>query len=311
MRASKSPAGNRVENLVKGTTGQKQKIWIAWLLIAPALLIRSFTTLYPFAQTFYNSLFNLSMFHKKQNGYVGLKNFLSLVTDSNFLGSLEFTVIFTVASVLLHLVLGVCLAVMLNQKFKGKRLLRTVTLLPWAMPMVVVGIAAKWGFNGRYGLINDVIGWFIPNFHYDWLVNKGTARLAVILVDVWKNVPFFSILVLSSLQFIPEELYESARVDGSGPIHSFFHITLPLIMKNILTVTIFITMWRMSSFDVVYAMTQGGPVGSTSLLAYRIYMEAFSMMNLGYASAISVVLFLVMVILALINSKIISRIDDY
>ena len=310
MMAKKASSGTKAVSLTKGSNGRKQKIWIAWVLVAPALLIRSFTTLYPFLKTFYNSLFNLSLFKRSSNGFVGLQNFIDMMKDSNFLKSLEFTAIFTAVSMVFHIVLGVCLALLLNQKFKGRKLLRTVTLLPWAMPMVVVGIAAKWAFNGEYGLVNDVIGWFTPGFHYDWLVYKGTARAAVIAVDLWKDVPFFAILVLSSLQFIPEELYESARVDGSNAVNSFFHITLPLITKNILTLTIFFTMWRMTSFDIVYAMTSGGPANATSLLANRISMEAFSMMNLGYASAIAVFLFLVMAVLSLINSRAISKIED-
>lgn len=290
-------------------SGRRQKYWIAWVLAAPALIIRLFTTLYPFLMTFYNSLFNLSLFKRNSGGFIGLKNFIDMFSDSKFLKSLEFTAIFTVTSMVLHILLGVGLAVMLNQKFKGKKLLRTITLLPWAMPMVVVGIAARWAFNGEYGLINDVIRWFNPGYRYDWLVYSASARFAVIAVDLWKDLPFFAILVLSGLQFIPSDIYEAARTDGAGPIRSFFTITLPMITRNLLTLSIFFTMWRLTSFDVVYSMTAGGPADATSLLAYRISMEAFSMLNLGYASAIAVFLFGVMAVLSLINVYAISKVD--
>lgn len=290
-------------------SGRRQKYWIAWVLAAPALIIRLFTTLYPFLMTFYNSLFNLSLFKRNSGGFIGLKNFIDMFSDSKFLKSLEFTAIFTVTSMVFHILLGVGLAVMLNQKFKGKKLLRTITLLPWAMPMVVVGIAARWAFNGEYGLINDVIRWFNPGYRYDWLVYSASARFAVIAVDLWKDLPFFAILVLSGLQFIPSDIYEAARTDGAGPIRSFFTITLPMITRNLLTLSIFFTMWRLTSFDVVYSMTAGGPADATSLLAYRISMEAFSMLNLGYASAIAVFLFGVMAVLSLINVYAISKVD--
>ncbi len=309
MQGTRTVKQRHAPNQKIAYSGRRQKYWIAWVLAAPALLIRAFTTLYPFLMTFYNSLFNLSLFKRNSGGFVGFKNFVNMFSDEKFLKSLEFTSIFTVASMALHVVLGVLLALMLNQQFKGKKLLRTVTLMPWAMPMVVVGIAARWAFNGQYGLINDFIRWFDPSFRYDWLVSSGTARFAVIAVDLWKDVPFFAILVLSGLQFIPSEIYESARVDGSGPIRSFFKITLPLITRNLLTLTIFFTMWRLTSFDVVYSMTAGGPADATSLLAYRISMEAFSMMNLGYASALAVFLFGVMVVLSMINVYAISRVD--
>ena len=294
---------------VLGYSGRREKYWIAWVLVTPALMIRAFTTLYPFFMTFYNSLFNLSLFKRNSGGFVGFENFIDMFSDGKFLKSLEFTSIFTVISMAFHILLGVGLALMLNQQFRGKKLLRTIALLPWAMPMVVVGIAARWAFNGQYGLINDVIRWFVPGFMFDWLVYTDTARFAVIAMDLWKDLPFFAILVLAGLQFIPKDIYEAARVDGAGPIKSFRMITLPLIKRNILMLTIFFTMWRLTSFDIVYAMTAGGPADATSLLAYRISMEAFSMLNLGYASAIAVFLFVVMVILSLINVYAISRID--
>lgn len=292
-----------------GYSGRKQKLWVGWLLVVPALLIRLFTTFYPFCMTFYNSLFNLSLFKRNSGKFVGLGNFVNMFENTKFLNSIEFTAIFTVVSMAFHLILGIGLALMLNQKFKGKKLLRTITLLPWAMPTVVVGIAARWAFNGQYGLVNDIIRRLIPTFQYDWLVYKNSARFAVIAVDLWKDLPFFAILVLSSLQFISEDTYESARVDGAGPIRSFFAITLPLIKRSLLTLSIFFTMWRLTSFDIVYSMTAGGPADATALLAYRISMEAFSLLNLGYASAIAVFLFGIMAVFSLINVYAISKVD--
>jgi len=290
-------------------TGKKSRVWIAWVLVAPALLIRTFTTLYPFLMTFYNSLFNLSIFKGNKKTFIGLDNFINMWTDDKFLRSLEFTFIFAAVSIALHLVFGMILALMLNQKFRAKKLLRTITLIPWAMPMVVVGIAARWAFNGTYGLVNDVIRWIVPGFQFDWLVYKDTARMAVIAVDLWKDIPFFAILVLAGLQFIPGDVYESASIDGAGPVRSFFQITLPLIKRNLLTLLIFFSMWRLTSFDVVYSMTAGGPAEGTSLLAYRISMEAFSHLNLGYASSIAVVLFAMMALLSMINLFFMKKID--
>ena len=125
-----------VNNRKVAYTGRRQKYWIAWVLVAPALLIRAFTTLYPFFMTFYNSLFNLSLFKRNSGGFIGFQNFVNMFSDSKFLKSLEFTAIFTVVSMIFHIILGVGLALMLNQKFKGKKLLRTVTLLPVTSPQV-------------------------------------------------------------------------------------------------------------------------------------------------------------------------------
>jgi multiple sugar transport system permease protein len=209
----------------------------------------------------------------------------------------------------LHVILGIILALILNMKFKGQKFLRTIVLLPWAMPMIVIGIAAKWGFNNDYGLVNDLIRRFAHNFQMDWLIHTNTARAAVIAMDLWKDLPFFAILVLAGLQFISTELYEAAIMDGAGTIKSFFTITLPLIAKNILTLCIFFTMWRLTTFDIVYAMTSGGPGEDTALIAYRIATEAFTNLNLGYGATLAIMLFLVMALLSGINVLLARRFD--
>ncbi|MGG7153374.1 carbohydrate ABC transporter permease, partial [Clostridium neonatale] len=283
-------------------SNKRNKIWIAWILVIPALLLRGFTTIYPILTTFKNSFFDMSLLKGKEE-FIVIQNFVQLFTDEKLLTSIEFTIIFTLASMILHVILGVGLALMLNIKFKGRKFLRTIVLIPWAMPMVVAGLAARWAFNDTYGLINDLIRRILPNFHYDWLINEFSARVAVISVDLWKDLPFFAILVLAALQFIPSDLYEAAKIDGAGIIKSFFAITLPGIKNTVLTLCIFFTMWRLTSFDVVYSMTSGGPGDSTTLLSYRIMTEAFTNLNLGYASAIAVFLFAIMLVLTLIDVR--------
>ena len=289
-------------------SNKRNKIWIAWILVIPALLLRGFTTIYPILTTFKNSFFDMSLLKGKEE-FIVIQNFVQLFTDEKLLTSIEFTIIFTLASMILHVILGVGLALMLNIKFKGRKFLRTIVLIPWAMPMVVAGLAARWAFNDTYGLINDLIRRILPNFHYDWLINEFSARVAVISVDLWKDLPFFAILVLAALQFIPSDLYEAAKIDGAGIIKSFFAITLPGIKNTVLTLCIFFTMWRLTSFDVVYSMTSGGPGDSTTLLSYRIMTEAFTNLNLGYASAIAVFLFAIMLVLTLIDVRYIKKVN--
>lgn len=273
---------------------KRNMLWLAWLLVTPILIVRGFTTIYPVCRTFINSLFDISLFRPGGPKFVGLGNYLNIFSDPKLITSLSFTFIFTVVSMVFHLILGIMLALLLNAQFKGKKFLRTITLIPWAMPMVVTGLAARWAFNDEYGLINDLIRRFASGFHFDWLVYIHSARAAVIAVDLWKDVPFFAILVLAGLQFIPDEIYESAKIDGAAFFRTFFSITLPMLKKTLLTLGIFFTMWRLTSFDVVYAMTSGGPGDATTLLAYRIMIEAFTNLNLGYASAIAIFLFLLM-----------------
>ena len=288
---------------------KKSLQWIAWVLILPVLVIRGFTTIYPILKTLFNSFFDIRVL-SGVNEFAGITNYINIFRDEKVITTLQFTVMFVVISMVLHIVLGVLLALILNMKFRGRRFLRTLVLIPWAMPAVVIGMAAKWAFNNDYGLINDFIRWFVPNFQMNWLINTGTARAAVIAMDLWKDLPFFAILILSGLQFISGDIYEAAKVDGADGIQSFFHITLPLITKNVLTLCIPFTLWRLTTFDLVYSMTSGGPGEDTSLIAYRITMEAFTNLNVGYAAALAVLLFAVMAVFSWLNLRFMSRYED-
>ena len=288
---------------------RKSHQWIAWALILPVLIIRGFTTIYPIVRTFINSFFDIRVLSGVDE-FAGLNNYLNIFKDEKVITTLKFTVMFVLISMALHVILGVALAMILNMNFKGRRFLRTIVLIPWAMPAVVIGMAAKWAFNNDYGLVNDFIRWFVPGFQMNWLINTGTARAAVIAMDLWKDLPFFGILVLSGLQFISGDIYEAARVDGANGVHSFLYITLPMIMKNVLTLCIPFTLWRLTAFDLVYSMTSGGPGEDTSLIAYRITMEAFTNLNVGYASALAVLLFLVMAVFSFLNLKFMNRYED-
>ena len=278
-------------------------------MIIPIVIIRGFTTIYPIIITFINSLYNIKVLSGIHE-FIGLKNYIDVFKDDKIISSIKFTAIFVIVSMLFHVLLGTVLALILNMKFRGRRFLRTIVLIPWAMPAVVIGMAAKWGFNNDYGLINDLIRRFIPSFQFNWLINTGSARGAVISMDLWKDLPFFAILILSGLQFISEDVYEAAKVDGANGIQIFFKITLPLIIKNILTLCIPFTLWRLTSFDLVYAMTSGGPGEDTSLIAYRIAMESFTNLNIGYASTLAIMLFVLMALFSWVNIRFMNKYND-
>jgi hypothetical protein len=290
-------------------TNNKIKKYIPVILIIPIVVIRGFTTIYPIVITFVNSLYNIKVLSGIHE-FIGFKNYIDVFKDDKIISSIKFTVIFVVVSMLFHVLLGTVLALILNMKFRGRRFLRTIVLIPWAMPAVVIGMAAKWGFNNDYGLINDLIRRFVPNFQFNWLINTGSARGAVISMDLWKDLPFFAILILSGLQFISEDVYEAAKVDGANSVQIFFKITLPLIIKNILTLCIPFTLWRLTSFDLVYAMTSGGPGEDTSLIAYRIAMESFTNLNIGYASTLAIMLFVLMALFSWVNIRFMNKYND-
>lgn len=287
----------------------KRKVLIAWLLVLPALLIRGITIIYPMITTAWYSFLNYKMITRTQT-FIGLKNYIKLFSDPGVRESIRFTFLFTVVSVVLIMLFGTLLALLLNVKFKGKKFLRSIVLIPWAMPTIVVGIAAQWAFNDIYGFVNDLISRLSgTNYMFAWLVDPVGAQVAVIIVDVWKNVPFFAIMVLAALQSVPIELYESAAIDGAGALRRFFFVTIPYIKRVLITMGLFFTLWRLTSFDLVYAMTQGGPGNKTALISYRITTEAFKNLNYGYASAISMVLFGIMVVVAAVGLRLQKKID--
>lgn len=288
---------------------KNNKLKVAWLFVLPVLLIRGFTTVYPMIVTLYNSFFEIKLLKGPKTKFIGLENFIYIFQDPKLIMSIKFTLIFTVCSVSFLIILGTLLSLLLNVKIAGRRFLRTIVLIPWAIPMVVVGRAARWAFNDNFGFINDLIRMVNPSFHLDWLSASSTARFSVIAVDLWKNIPYFAILCLAALQFLSDDIYEAAIIDGVNRVQSFFYITLPNIITTILNLAIFFTIWRMTSYDIVYAMTSGGPADSTSLLAYRIMTESFTNLNVGYASAIAIVLFLFMALISKGGMRLIKNLE--
>ena len=219
-----------------------KKRWLPWIMILPVILIRGITTVYPVFMTFINSFRNLNVIQGGKGEFIGLQNYARMLSDEKIATSLGFTLIFTMVSMIFHIILGIVLALILNMKFKGKKFLRTIVLIPWAMPMIVAGRAARWGFNGQYGFVNDLIGRFVENFHYDWLIDVDSARIAVIIVDLWKDIPYFAILVLAALQYISGDIYEAAKIDGCGEFRILFRIVMPLIKPALATVGLFIAL---------------------------------------------------------------------
>ena len=213
-------------------------------------------------------------------------------------------------SMIAIVVLGIGLALLLKQNFGGRKLIRTIALIPWGLSMIVVSIAALWAFDNTYGIVNDLIRRIgFAGYHFNWLSDKTGAQVSVILVNIWKNVSFFGIIMLAAFQGIPGELFESAKIDGANDWKILIHVSLPYVMRTFIIMIIFIGVSQINSFEIVYAMTKGGPGTSTSLLAYRLYMEATKNMNYGMASAITVVMFLATAVYGVIGLSFYRKVD--
>jgi len=267
----------------------RRRYLAAFLLITPALALRLFSSVYPILRTIYLSFLDYNPI-VPVNQFTGVTNFTRISHDFIVHQSIFFTVLFTFSSIGIQLALGLIIALLLNAKFRLRQLARTINLIPWAIPMIVIAIGFRWMFDTNYGIINDLLS-RLTGWHFAWLVDPWGAKIAVILTNCWKNAPFMAVLLLAGLQSIPLEIYEAAKVDGAGRIQSFRYITLPFITPLILTSIVFFTAWYLAAFDLIYGMTGGGPGFSTAVLAYKIFQESFTNLNFGYASAIGIVLF--------------------
>jgi multiple sugar transport system permease protein len=280
-------------------------IKFAVLLLIPAFLLRGFTSFYPMVYTGYLSFFNYSP-AKGAKEFIGFGNFVRLVGDIDVGSSLSFTIFFTLVSTFLQICLGLMIALLLDQIFIGKSVVRVVNILPWAIPAVVVGLAAKFAFNDQFGIVNDIL-YRVIRIRPVWFNSFWAARIATILVDVWKYVGFVALVFLAALQGVPHELREAAEVDGANRFQTIFRIVLPLIKPIIIMMTIFTTVWRITSFDLIYSMTQGGPGSATSVVSYKIYQIIFHFLKFGYGSALSFLLLIIVLIISGVSMRFLKQ----
>ena len=266
------------------------------MLIAPTVLIFCAVIVYPLISAIYLSLFQIYT-PTQEGGFVGFANYRELLASGEFWRSLVNTLIWTVGTLTLQIVFGVGMALLLNQNLWFRALARSLVLFPYFVSTVVAVLVWRWLFNDLYGILNHFImvaG--LSDMPLDWLGSMPNAMISVIFVGAWKYFPFVVIAVLARLQTIPESLYEAARIDGAGPISRFFDVTLPQL-KGVLTVIILLrAIWDFKEFDLIYLLTGGGPVISTQTLSLLVYKEAFSLNEMGSASAYAVAMMLVMLV---------------
>jgi multiple sugar transport system permease protein len=202
------------------------------------------------------------------------------------------TLVFSVISVSLELLLGLGTALILNQNFRGRGVVRAIAILPWALPTAIISVAWVWIFNDQYGLINDLLLRLgVISHGINWLGEQPWATTAVILADVWKTAPFITLILLAGLQAIPPELYEAHALDGAGPWQSFVRLTLPLLAPQIFVALLFRFAQAFGVFDLIQVMTGGGPAGSTETVAVYIYNMTLRYLDFGYGAALVVAAF--------------------
>jgi trehalose/maltose transport system permease protein len=283
-----------------GSLFQRRRTIYAWVFLIPSLIVVAFIAFYPLVQTFYLSLTNTRLGSQRPVEFIGVRNYTDLFQDSFFLDAVVLTVLFTVATVLLELVLGLGVALVVNSRFKGRSAVRAAMLIPWAIPTVISAQMWKWMYNDVYGVFNDLL---VNRLHIlpknvAFVAEESTSFYAVVLVDVWKTTPFMALLLLAGLQLIPSDLYEAARVDGATKLQQFVKITLPLLRPAMLVALIFRTLDALRVFDVFYVMFGNRP--DTQTIATYAQQNLVSISDVGYGSAVSVALFLIIAVFIVI-----------
>ena len=284
----------------------------AYMLNAPALVAIALLAAYPIVYSAWISLHKYNLKRPNVFRFLGLENFATIVSSPEFWSSLSVTVQFTLLVVITVSVLGVLIALLLNQSFPGRGLVRTLVLLPWAIPPVVNGLMWQWIYDSKIGALNGLLmSLGIISEYRGWLSDPTSAVLALAFADVWNVLPLAVVLLLAALQKIPGELYESARMDGASRFQLFRHVTFPWIAQTLLVVLILQTLSAIRAFDVIYVLTAGGPGTATTTLVWKTYLTTFENLDFGLGNAYAYMVSLITFGFALIYFRLLYRRGDF
>ncbi|MDP9313311.1 MAG: sugar ABC transporter permease [Chloroflexota bacterium] len=272
---------------------QRSQTRLAWILLVPTLAVVVFIALWPLAQTIYLSFTDARLASGQPAEFIGVENYSFLFSDPAWWNAVWVTLKFAFITVAFEFVLGLIVALVISSNFKGRGLMRTAMLVPWAIPTVVSAQMWNWMYNDIYGVVNDLLvnKFGILSQNVAWIAQPNTALPAIAAVDIWKTTPFVALLLLAGLQVIPSDVYEAATVDGANKLQQFTRVTLPLLMPAILVTLIFRTLDAVRVFDVFYVMFGARPDTQTMAIYNQQQLVAFS--DLGYGSAVSVAIFVV------------------
>ncbi|MCK5453131.1 MAG: sugar ABC transporter permease [Calditrichia bacterium] len=269
---------------------------LAYLYIAPAIIIMSLVVIYPFIYNLIVSFSNMSLSHFRDWRITGIGNYLLVLSEKSFWYFLFKNILWTVINLIFHVGIGVFLALILNKDLRGKTVYRTLLILPWAVPQYITALTWRGMFNSEYGAINllleQVVGVQIP-----WLSTEWGAFSACLIANIWLGFPFMMIIALGGLQSIPDELYEAADIDGASSWLKFRNITMPLLKPVMVPAITLGVIWTFNNFNIVWLISNGGePSDTTHILVSWVYKSAFTYFRMGYAAAFSMIIFAILFI---------------
>jgi multiple sugar transport system permease protein len=266
-----------------------------WLL--PALLPVILMTVYPIGHAFWTSLHEVMLLFPEE-AFVGLKNYQRVVSSNYFLDALKNSLVFTAFAAPAVVILGTLIALFLRRRFLGSEVVRSVVLLPWVLPAAISAVLWVWVFHPSFGILNDILRALgLIEAPIAWLTSPHTALMAVIAAHVWTQIPFAVILMMAALSAINAETLEAAAIDCRNPLKRFRYVIFPEIKAMIVVLLVYNALTAFTSYDLVYAMTGGGPGTATTLLSFQIWRESFSMYDFGAGSAVAFIVVLISAVL--------------
>lgn len=279
----------------------------AWIMMAPAIIVLSLVAIYPIIRTIWLSLHEMVL-TDPGSGYpfVGLSNYAKIFQDQRAMDSILFTLKFTVTTVVFELLIGFVAALIMNKAFRGKGLVRAAILIPWAIPTSVSALMWKFIYNDQYGLFNDILHRFgFINEYQAWLSTADGSFMALVITDIWKTAPYMALLILAGLQMVPEELYESAKIDGANAFKRFLYVTFPMVKNTVVVALLFRTLDAFRVFDLISVMTGGA--NKTESISYYAYANLMKFLDFGYGSTLAVLIFIVVFIISFIYMKVLGN----
>jgi ABC-type sugar transport system permease subunit len=277
---------------------ERRRLPGAWLLLVPALGAIGAVSVYPVLLGLWLSFRNTTL-SSPDDAFIGVSNYQQLFADGQFWNAWGHTIEFTGASTLLETIIGLGMALILTERFLGRGIVRAAMLIPWAIPTVVTSKMFGWLFDGQHGLVNYLARLFgLIHTNINWYGSPEFALPTIVMADVWKTTPFMALLLLAGLQTIPRSLTEAASIDGANPWQQFWMVRFPLLAPSLLIAAMFRALDAFRIFDLVYVLTGGGPADSTEVLSTLTYKNLFSALQFGYGSALSTLMFVTEIIIA-------------
>jgi ABC-type sugar transport system permease subunit len=279
------------------------------LLLAPALLIMALFTLYPMLDGMRMSFTNANLL-RKTNDFIGVDNYIRMASDEVFWLSLRHSVVLTVIVVSLQLVFGLVLASAMNQDLPGMGVFKSIIMASWVIPVAATVTMFKFMAQPDIGLINIMLRTLGLDINRYWFGDLTAAFPFIVLLHLWRNVPFYGIAFLAAMQAIPKSFYEAAEIDGANALHRFLHITLPGIRDMIVVMVTIHVLWTFNNFDFVFLSTGGGPVNRTDVLPVYVYRQSWTSYTVGYAAAMGVIMLILLMIYFVVYIRIFQRQEE-